>query len=89
MHDFERGPGIVPETSPFESAAIGDAAATGVPLRCHRPMQAAALTVPTPLSIFGTMLMAVLALARGALLALSRGAMMVPALLRTRHHRRA
>jgi hypothetical protein len=44
-------------------------------------MRLATLTVPTPFAILGTMLM--------ALLAVPRGAMMAPALLRTKHHRRA
>ena len=97
-HDFERGPdiwgsdirdsGIRDSGVVFDSGQFG-VATTGVPLRCHRPMLAATLTVPTALSVFGTMLMALLTLSRGALLVLPRGAMMVPALLRTRHHRRA
>jgi hypothetical protein len=88
MHDFEPGLGAVPGNA-LDAAGLDETVTTGVPLRCHRPMRAAALTVPTLLSVFGTMLMTVLALSRGALLALPRGAMMVPALLRMRHHRRA
>jgi hypothetical protein len=73
MHGFE------PDRQ--AQADVPNLSATGVPLACRRPMQAAILTVPTPLTLFGTLLM--------ALLALPRGAMMAPALLRTRHHRRA
>ncbi len=60
---------------------ISHLSATGVPLACPRPMQPAVLTVPTPLTLLGTLLM--------ALLALPRGAMMAPAILRMKSHRRA
>jgi hypothetical protein len=83
MRDLEPGPGEALDPGTNEKIA------TGVPLRCLRPMRAAMLTVPTPLSIFGTLLMAALALPRGALVMLPRGVRMVPALLRMRHHRRA
>jgi hypothetical protein len=59
----------------------GAPSVSGVPLACPRAMRLATLTVPTPFAILGTMLM--------ALLAVPRGAMMAPALLRTKHHRRA
>lgn len=69
--------GLEPQTLP-QTLVPGAAA---VPLACPRPMRTAELSVPTPLTLIGTMLM--------ALLALPRGAMMAPALLRMRHHRRA
>ncbi|MBN9588850.1 MAG: hypothetical protein J0G99_07560 [Alphaproteobacteria bacterium] len=69
------------EPSRLAQPEISPLAPTGVPLSCPRPMRAASLAVPTPLSLFGTMLM--------ALLAVPRGAMMASALLRMRHHRRA
>jgi hypothetical protein len=54
---------------------------SGVPLACPRAMRPANLTVSAPFTVVGTMLM--------ALLAVPRGAMMAPALLRMRNHRRA
>lgn len=72
------------ETHLFELAGLSEPAHLqqhGVPLACPCPMRPADLSVPTPLSLLGMMLM--------ALLALPRGAMMAPALLRIRHHRRA
>ena len=68
--------------------------AFSVPLRCHRPMRTAVLTVPTPLSILGTMLMMVLALPRAAILAPALLApvfapVVAPVLARIKHHPRA
>ena len=72
---------------PRDISHPGGLAAGSVPLRCHRPMRAAALTVPTTLSFFGTMLMGPLALLRGA--AMAPALLKSPALLRMRHQRRA
>ena len=88
MRDFDLNSGIVPELDVSE-LDVSVEGATGGPLRCYRPMLAADLTVPTPVSIFGMFLVALLGLPRDAFLALPRSAMVVPTLLRIRHHRRA
>lgn len=67
--------------------SIDGFAGGSVPLRCHQPMRAATLTVPSTLTFFGTMLMGVLSVLRGA--AMAPALLKSPVLLRMRHQRRA